>query len=121
MGALERLPQRFRVCYGSLRNPFYERVKLDGTSAREDALRLTLTRREFLRATGAGLASASLLAGCKRSGVDLREDPGLYKYIAGDEPGFVKRMFDDYVLGDAGGPMPRYWPAAKGRRERSHP
>jgi hypothetical protein len=91
-----------------LRNPFYERVKLDGTRAREDALRRTLTRREFLRATGAGLAGTSLLAGCERSGVDLREDPGMYKDIAGDEPGFVNRMFDDYVLGGAGGPMPRY-------------
>jgi hypothetical protein len=38
---------------------------------------------------------------------DLREDPGMHEDIAGDEPKVVKRMFDDYVLGDAGGPLPR--------------
>jgi arylsulfatase A-like enzyme len=39
---------------------------------------------------------------------DLREDPGMYRDVAGDNPGVAKRMFEDYVLGDAGGPLPRY-------------
>ena len=39
---------------------------------------------------------------------DLREDPGMYEDIAGDNPAVAKRMFDDYVIGDAGGPLPRY-------------
>jgi hypothetical protein len=101
-------PQRSHLYYGFLRNLFYDRVEFDGTSAREDALRRTLTRREILRVSGAGLACASLLAGRERRGIDLREDPGKYKDIARDEPDFVKRMFDDYVLGDTGGPLPRY-------------
>jgi arylsulfatase A-like enzyme len=39
---------------------------------------------------------------------DLREDPGMHKDIAGDLPGVARRMFDDYVLEDAGGSLPRY-------------
>ncbi|MGH3145435.1 MAG: sulfatase, partial [Rubrobacter sp.] len=39
---------------------------------------------------------------------DLREDPGMHEDTAGDEPGTIKRMFEDYVLADAGGPLPRY-------------
>jgi arylsulfatase A-like enzyme len=39
---------------------------------------------------------------------DLREDPGMYKDVAGKLPGVVRRMFDDYVIEDAGGPLPRY-------------
>ena len=39
---------------------------------------------------------------------DLREDPGMYEDVAGDRPDVARRMFDDYVLKDAGGPLPRY-------------
>jgi len=39
---------------------------------------------------------------------DLREDPGMHSDIAGNEPDVVDRMFNDYVLEDAGGPLPRY-------------
>jgi arylsulfatase A-like enzyme len=39
---------------------------------------------------------------------DLREDPGMYKNVAGEHPNVTRRMFDDYVLGDAGGPLPSY-------------
>src|SRR5215210_5493534 len=35
----------------------------------EEKLRRTLTRREFLKVSGAGVAGVSLLAGCERSGV----------------------------------------------------
>ena len=42
----------------------------------EERLRRTLTRREFLKISGAGVAGASLLAGCERPGVlpDLLHD-----------------------------------------------
>jgi hypothetical protein len=30
--------------------------------------------------------------------------------IAGQEPGIVKRMYDGYILRDAGGPLPVYDP-----------
>jgi hypothetical protein len=39
---------------------------------------------------------------------DLREDPGMYKNVAGEHQDVTRRMFDDYVLEDAGGPLPRY-------------
>jgi arylsulfatase A-like enzyme len=39
---------------------------------------------------------------------NLREDPGMYKDVAGERPDVTRRMFDDYVLEDAGGPLPRY-------------
>jgi hypothetical protein len=35
----------------------------------EEKLRRTLTRREFLKVSGAGVAGVSLLAGCERAGV----------------------------------------------------
>jgi arylsulfatase A-like enzyme len=38
---------------------------------------------------------------------DLRSDPDMDKNVAGDNPDIVKRMFDDYILEDAGGPLPR--------------
>jgi arylsulfatase A-like enzyme len=39
---------------------------------------------------------------------DVRQDPGMQKNLAGKHPETVKRMFADYVLKDAGGPLPNY-------------
>ena len=39
---------------------------------------------------------------------DLRTDPGMYRNVASANPHVVKRMFDEYVLKDAGGPLPSY-------------
>jgi len=39
---------------------------------------------------------------------DLRDDPGMYRDVASANPGVVERMWNDYVLGDAGGSLPRY-------------
>ena len=41
---------------------------------------------------------------------DLGEDPALKNDVAGERPYVVRRMFDDYVLKDAGGPLPHYDP-----------
>ena len=38
---------------------------------------------------------------------DLGSDPGMNEDIAGDNPDIVKHMFDDYILKDAGGSLPR--------------
>jgi hypothetical protein len=38
----------------------------------------------------------------------VREDPGMRNDIAGKHPTVVRSMFDDYVLKDAGGPLPSY-------------
>jgi arylsulfatase A-like enzyme len=37
---------------------------------------------------------------------EVRQDPGMHKDLAGGRPETVKRMFDNYVLKDAGGPLP---------------
>jgi arylsulfatase A-like enzyme len=45
-----------------------------------------------------------------RSGLklyDLQSDPDMNHDVAGDNPDIVKRMFDDYILEDAGGSLPR--------------
>ena len=39
---------------------------------------------------------------------DIREDPEMKNDVAGKHPGLVRSMFDDYVLRDAGGPLPHY-------------
>jgi arylsulfatase A-like enzyme len=39
---------------------------------------------------------------------DVREDPGMRNNLAAKHPETVKRMFAEYVLKDAGGPLPNY-------------
>jgi hypothetical protein len=39
---------------------------------------------------------------------DLTTDPSMDRDVAGEHPDVVRRMFEEYVLGDAGGPLPRY-------------
>jgi hypothetical protein len=39
---------------------------------------------------------------------DLGTDPGMNKNVVRDHPEVAKRMFEGYVLKDAGGPLPTY-------------
>ena len=39
---------------------------------------------------------------------DIRKDPEMNNDVAGGNPGIVKKMFREYVLEDAGGPLPTY-------------
>ena len=39
---------------------------------------------------------------------DVREDPRMTNDISGERPGVAKKMFGNYVLKDAGGPLPTY-------------
>jgi len=39
---------------------------------------------------------------------DVSEDPGMRKNLAAKHPETVKHMFSEYVLKDAGGPLPNY-------------
>jgi hypothetical protein len=41
---------------------------------------------------------------------DVQADPGMNSDLAGQQPDVVKRMFEGYVLRDAGGPLPVYDP-----------
>jgi arylsulfatase A-like enzyme len=45
---------------------------------------------------------------------DLRSDPGMYRNIAAGNRDIVRRMFDDYILEDAGGSLPRVRPRERG-------
>ena len=46
--------------------------------------------------------------GAKPKLYDVRVDPEMRNNRAWDHPAVTKRMFEDYVLNDAGGPLPRY-------------
>ena len=39
---------------------------------------------------------------------DLDKDPMMDKNIASSNPAVVKKMFDEYIIKDAGGPLPHY-------------
>lgn len=39
---------------------------------------------------------------------DLVNDPKMDKNIASSDPGVVKKMYDEYIVKDAGGPLPSY-------------
>jgi hypothetical protein len=39
---------------------------------------------------------------------DIQTDPAMNNDIAADNQDVVDRMFDDYVLKDAGGPLPSF-------------
>jgi arylsulfatase A-like enzyme len=46
--------------------------------------------------------------GAKAKPYDVRADPKMRNDLAKDRPEVAKRMFEDYVLRDAGGSLPRY-------------
>lgn len=46
--------------------------------------------------------------GANASLYDLRTDPKMDRDIAGQHPDIARRMFDEYVIKDAGGPLPSY-------------
>jgi arylsulfatase A-like enzyme len=50
---------------------------------------------------------------CRHDGIqaqlyDLRTDPDMQQDVAGRHPEIVRRMFEEYVIKDAGGPLPSY-------------
>jgi hypothetical protein len=46
--------------------------------------------------------------GAKARLYDAQADPQQRRDLAGEDPGTVERMFEEYVLKDAGGPLPTY-------------
>ena len=53
-------------------------------------------------------AMFSLYNGAEPHLFDLENDPKMDKDIASSNPDVVKKMFDEYVIKDAGGPLPHY-------------
>ena len=82
-------------------------VILDGEEP-EERTHFTLGYDEYVWARDAKYAMISRNDRAEAKLYDLQTDPKMNEDIAGDHPDIVRRMFDDYVLADAGGSLPRY-------------
>jgi arylsulfatase A-like enzyme len=68
----------------------------------------TLGYDEYVKTRDDDYAMISLNDGSDAKLFDLKSDPNMDKDIAGKHPDVVKRLWNDYVLKDAGGPLPKY-------------
>jgi arylsulfatase A-like enzyme len=82
-------------------------VILDGGEPEERA-HFTLGYDEYVWARDDRYVMISLNDGSEAKLFDVSTDAEMHEDIAGENPDVVKRMFDDYVLADAGGPLPKY-------------
>ena len=80
---------------------------LDGEDLEERA-HFTLGYHDFVWARDDRYVMFSRYDGTQARLYDLGEDPTLKNDVAGERPYVVRRMFDDYVLKEAGGPLPHY-------------
>ena len=68
----------------------------------------TLGYSEFVWARDGDYAMFGRNDGEKTRLYDLSADPNMDENVAAGHPEVVRRMFDEYVIGDAGGPLPTY-------------
>jgi arylsulfatase A-like enzyme len=68
----------------------------------------TLGYSEFVWARDEGYAMFGRNNGRRARLYDLANDPKMDEDVAAEHPEVVRRMFDEYVLVDAGGPLPTY-------------
>jgi arylsulfatase A-like enzyme len=68
----------------------------------------TLGYSEFVWARDEGYAMFGRNDGEEAKLYDLLADPKMDRDVAAKRPDLVRRMFDKYVIGDAGGPLPTY-------------
>jgi arylsulfatase A-like enzyme len=69
---------------------------------------ITLGFHKYASARDDRYALISLNDGRRAQLYDLQADSQMNNNIAEDHPDIVKRMFDDYIIKDAGGPLPNY-------------
>ncbi|HEX4992687.1 MAG TPA: sulfatase [Rubrobacteraceae bacterium] len=81
---------------------------LFGGGQPEERNHFTLGYDEYVWTRDERYAMVSRNDGAEARLYDLSTDPQMNTDIAGDNPDVTRRMFDEYVLGDAGGPLPRY-------------
>jgi arylsulfatase A-like enzyme len=81
---------------------------LEGGGPEEEREHFTLGYNDHVWARDERYVMFSLNDGSEAKLYDVQEDPGQHNDIAADEPNIVKRMFEGYVLRDAGGPLPTY-------------
>lgn len=68
----------------------------------------TLGYHNFVWARDEKYVTFSRSDGAKAKLFDVQEDPQMRRNLSGTHPEVVRRMFEDYVLKDAGGPLPTY-------------
>jgi len=83
-------------------------VAFDGGKELEPRPHFTLGYSEFVWARDEGYAMFGRNNGTRARLYDLSADPKMDEDVAAEHPGVVRRMFDEYVLGDAGGSLPTY-------------
>jgi arylsulfatase A-like enzyme len=74
----------------------------------EERAHFSLGYHDFVWARDEDYVMFSRYDGARARLYDLREDPELKDDVAGKRPDVVQRMFDDYILKDAGGALPNY-------------
>jgi arylsulfatase A-like enzyme len=82
-------------------------VLLEGRGP-EQRPHFTLGYSEFVWARDEGYAMFGRNDGEEAKLYDLLADPKMDRDVAAKRPDLVRRMFDEYVIGDAGGPLPTY-------------
>ena len=82
-------------------------VLLDGEQP-EERRHFTLGYHDFVWARDERYVMFSRYDGTQARLYDLGEDPTLKNDVAGQRPYVARRMFDDYVLKEAGGALPHY-------------
>jgi arylsulfatase A-like enzyme len=82
-------------------------VLLDGEEP-EERPHFTLGYSDFVWTRDENHAMFSRNDGTDARLYDLKTDPAMDTDLAGERPDMVRQMFEEYVLKDAGGPLPRY-------------
>jgi hypothetical protein len=83
-------------------------VVLEGGEPEEQREHFSLGYNDHVWARDDRYVMFSLNDGSEAKLYDVQQDPDQHNDIAADEPNIVKRMFEGYVLRDAGGPLPTY-------------
>jgi arylsulfatase A-like enzyme len=74
----------------------------------EERTHFTLGYHDFVWTRDENYVMFSRYDGSEAKLYDLGEDPEMKNDVAGERPYVVQRMFDDYILEEAGGPLPNY-------------
>jgi arylsulfatase A-like enzyme len=83
-------------------------VLLDGGEPEQQRSHFSASYHDHVWARDERYTMFSRTTGAEAKLFDMKEDPDMNRDIAGSNPDVVKRMYNDYVVKDAGGPLPTY-------------
>jgi arylsulfatase A-like enzyme len=83
-------------------------VLLDGGEPEQPRSHFSASYHDHVWARDERYRMFSHTTGAEAKLFDMKEDPEMNRDIAGSNPDVVKRMYNDYVVKDAGGPLPTY-------------